>query len=129
MKVAKTPALAFFDNTTTEKLDVWGDKFSVENDMELMTKADSILSHSVASGHEFVFADVKTSNESDGFTGKRAYLQYDIMKACYLHYMSSEQIEEYLESSCFQEVEQPDISNSSESAIVLDLKKRKLLLS
>ena len=59
VEVAKTPALVFFHNTTTKKLEVWGDKFSVEavkNDMELLTKADSILSHSVASGHEFVFA-------------------------------------------------------------------------
>ena len=178
VEVTKTPALIFFHNPTTKKLEVWGDKFSVDatkNDNDLLTKVDTILSHSVASGHDFELTDLKSLQTSqqeqslsscplprlqykmfgefkkfkenahlrssfakmwrslafgtkemrygvagckpewfdeeklvswskfkgsarpDGFTGNWAYLQYDIMKACYLHYMSADQIEEYLD--------------------------------
>ena len=177
VEVAKTPALVFFHNPTTKKLEVWGDKFSVEaakNHPDLLDKADTILSHSVASGQDFSFTDLKDLETSEkenpsltcplpklqfkmfseykkfkenahlrssyakmwrslqfgtkelrygvagckpdwfdektfvpwstfkgsarpeGFSGNWAFLQYDIMKACYLHYMTVEEIEEYL---------------------------------
>ena len=48
VEVAKSPALIFFHNPSTKKLEVWGDMFSVEtakNDPDLLVKADTILSH------------------------------------------------------------------------------------
>ena len=177
VEVAKSPALIFFHNPSTKKLEVWGDMFSVEtakNDPDLLVKADTILSHSVASGQDFAFTDLKDlqisqqeksvsacplprlqfkmfseykkfkenshlrssyakmwrslaygtkemrygvagckpewfdeekfvswskfkgSARPEGFTGNWAFLQYDIMKACYMHYMTPDEIEEYL---------------------------------
>ena len=68
VEVAKTPALVFFHNPTTKKLEVWGDKFSVEatkNHPDLLDKADTILSHSVASGQDFSFTDLKDLETSE----------------------------------------------------------------
>ena len=67
VEVTKTPALIFFHNPTTKKLEVWGDKFSVDatkNDNDLLTKVDTILSHSATSGPDFELTDLKSLQTS-----------------------------------------------------------------
>ena len=47
VEVLKTPALVFFHNPTTQKLEVWGDKFFVEaakNHPDLLDNAGLTLS-------------------------------------------------------------------------------------
>ena len=61
----KLPILVFFHNAVTKKLEVVGDKTSVDlarGDQLFLTKADSILSTSVTSGNRFSFSSLVQSS-------------------------------------------------------------------